>query len=295
MSANILKEEEVVRAIELQTRISREEIGKKIDETIMFFNGLLTRVGAALIIADKLNVRIGFTSNSMDEESDKLAIKDLIVGMKNINVAGRVQSVDAIKDFTRKKDGKPGKVGSMLISDETGSARVTLWNQQTSKLLTIHVGDIVGIYNAEVKPGYKSGIEINAGDKTSIKVNPEGIDASRFPSSAPTSTSVIPSKDVIPIASATEEMQFCTIKAAVTTKVGAKDFTRKDGMTGTLGKILVSDDSGSATIVFWSERMADYEQLVVGNTYQFSGIGIKLSKYSDELEFNVNKNTTITA
>ena len=283
--------DKIKKMIVTSTGMSIDAINKQIDEKIASLNGLLTPIGAALVLADKLRVKIDFDGppeGGAEAGSDFISIKELGDGMTNINVAGRVSNVYPSKDFTRKKDGKPGKVGAVVIKDATGTIRVTLWNQMTGVLPTIHDGDIIGIYNAFVKAGYQGGVEIGTSIRTNIKINPEGIDASRLPAdtSAPSSipTSI---KDV------TGARGSCTIVAKVAVKMEPKMFQKKDGTDGTIGKVIVNDDSGSATVIFWKERMKDYDELNVGSVYEFSNLGVKFNTFRNEIEFNVNKNTRI--
>ena len=86
MSQNI-SIEEVIRAIVLQAGLSREDINKKINDTIATFNGLLTPVGAALIIAAVLFVRLSLKIRSSPPQSLWHAVG---IGLMGSIVAGAV-------------------------------------------------------------------------------------------------------------------------------------------------------------------------------------------------------------
>lgn len=93
----------------------------------------------------------------------------------DISTFGRVRNVFDIRSFER--DGKEGKVGNIVISDDSGEARVAFWNEQTELLKKIKPGDIVKIENARAKQGMR-GVEIQVNKATRVAVNPEGIEVS---------------------------------------------------------------------------------------------------------------------
>lgn len=285
--------EEVIRAIVLQAGLSREDIQKKISDTIATFNGLLTPVGAALIIADKLNVKVNMNvidSGSQHESAsiDSIKIKDLIDGMKNIVVFGRVTTIFPPKTFQR-QDGRKGMVGSLLLRDATGTARVTMWDQKAGLLeSSIKEGDIIGIYNASTKIGINGKIDVNVDARATVKPKPEEIDVSQFPEDAP--VTVLTSQSIKDIK---ETTNFCNFTAKVLGKEPVKEFQKKDGTSGTLGKVKVGDEYATAFVLFWSDRMNDFESLNIGEVYDFEGLGVKKNKFSNALEFNINRITRI--
>jgi len=284
--------ESVIKTIVLQTGLSREEINKKIDATIASFNGLLTKIGAALVVADKLNVKI--QSNNGTEttvnKSDEMKIKDLVNGMKNIMVVGRVFKIYPSKNFT-KKDGHDGKVASVLIQDDTGKARVSFWDRKTELVVGLKEADIIGVYNASVKTGFNGGIDINVGDRTNVKINPDNVDKSTFAASNAATGSGSTKRSVIK--DITESTRFCSFKGTITEKFEPREFQKKDGTQGKLGKIVVKDETGIATVIFWTERMTDFDGLNEGIEYDFDGLTVKMNNFRKELEFYVNKSTRI--
>jgi replication factor A1 len=287
--------DDIVKKIMIETGLTVENVNKRIDETITSMNGLLTKIGAALVLADKLRVKIDMSSDHVPstgagtDSNQFTGIGSIVDGMRNVNIAGRVVTIYPAKEFT-KKDGNTGKVASMLVKDATGTTRVTLWDQNTRLVNNFDQGDIVGVFNATVKKGLKERLEITTSKYTGIKKNPPGIDASTIPAISDASTAPVTAliKDI------TGSMPFCTFTARVEVKTEPRTFNKKDGTTGTLGKVKVTDSSASGMIVFWTERMNDYDGLKEGDTYEFAGLGTKFNTYTNELEFNVNKTSRIT-
>lgn len=61
-------------------------------------------------------------------ERDTANIGDLFDGMKQITVEGTVDSKPPAREVTSKKDGKTHRVVDAMLSDETGSVKLVLWN-----------------------------------------------------------------------------------------------------------------------------------------------------------------------
>lgn len=77
-------------------------------------------------------------------ENEPLKIKDLKFGMKKIKLIARVVEISKPKNvYTRL--GKLSTIANAIISDETGSIQLPLWNQQ---IQAINVGDTIRVENA---------------------------------------------------------------------------------------------------------------------------------------------------
>jgi replication factor A1 len=73
-------------------------------------------------------------------------IKNLKAGMKRINLKARVLEIPKSK-MVYTRSGNMAYVSNALIADETGSIRISLWNQQ---ITIISEGDLINIKNGKV-------------------------------------------------------------------------------------------------------------------------------------------------
>ncbi|NMC07460.1 MAG: hypothetical protein GYA24_19750, partial [Candidatus Lokiarchaeota archaeon] len=279
--------EEVIRAIVSQAGLSREDIRKKIDATIASFDGLLTEVGAALIIGDKLGVKVqahqpepGSAGDATGSESPS-KIKDIIErtkqenGMKNINLYGRVVAITQPHEFL-KADGRKGAVASIILRDATGQVRVSCWDEKT-KLIDeiVKQGEIIGVYNAYSKVGKTGDVEVHIDKRGMFKPKPDGVDEASFP--AADATPAVPAAQAsgcIAIAAASESATFVGLVVKVMEKLPPRAFQKKDGTEGWIARVRVADESGSGFVVFWGDRMNDYNDLVAGEVYQFDVLAV---------------------
>jgi len=148
--------------------IEKEEVERKIEAKKAKLSGLISKEGAAQIIAAELGV--GF------EEQD-LKISELMPGMKRANVTGKVINLFPVREFER--NGRAGKVLNFFMADETGNCRVVLWDTNHIALFEkgeIKQGDVVDIKNGSMRDNeiHLSGFsEIMKSDKTIENVKTE--------------------------------------------------------------------------------------------------------------------------
>jgi len=273
--------EDIVKEIVVQAGLPRDEVMRRVDEAVTNVNGLLTKVGAALLLADKLKVNLDINGDGNDA-AEELTIKYLVAGMKNITISGKVVNIYPVNEFTR-KDGRTGKVLNMTIRDGTGSTKVAFWDGKAGEALaSIKPGNVIELVNVYSKAAYKgNGVDLNVGNKSDFHVkDDEGGDEY--------STLKMTIEDV------TDDVKYCTLEATVVKKIEPKEFNRKDGATGEVAKAYVEDDTGKATIVFWTDRIVDHEGIVEGNRYEFSDLSVKYNDFREEFEFHVNKATVIS-
>jgi replication factor A1 len=79
--------------------------------------------------------------------------------MRNVTVEGKVmEKSDAREVLSRFKD-ETYKVASAIIGDETGTIKMTLWNEQIDK---VNVDNMVKVENGYVS-SFKGEIQLNVG------------------------------------------------------------------------------------------------------------------------------------
>ena len=85
-------------------------------------------------------------NSDQEAKSNHYQIKDLRVGMKRINIRARVLEVSQPRLVTT-RFGFYANVANALITDETGTIQLPLWNKQINE---ISAGDLVQVENANV-------------------------------------------------------------------------------------------------------------------------------------------------
>lgn len=154
----------LLEKIKTKTGMTQEAIEKQIEEKMEQLSGLISKEGAAHILANELKVDLSLPQLA-------LKIRDVYAGMKAGEILGRLVKKYDIRDFQSGE--RKGKVGSFLIADETGTMRVTCWNEQTKEMESIQENDVLMIQDGTVREN-RGALEIHLNERTKITRNPEG-------------------------------------------------------------------------------------------------------------------------
>ncbi len=157
---------EIKEKIIASGKINGEELDQKVKEKINELSGLISEEGAAHIIANELGVEL------VSQTKNKLKIKEIYAGMKNITAVGKVVRKFDVHQF--QKGESMGKVCSLILGDDSGTIRVVFWNDQVDSLNDVKDEDVIEIKNAYVREN-KGNKEVHINDNSEITVNPEGV------------------------------------------------------------------------------------------------------------------------
>ncbi|MBI2128620.1 hypothetical protein HYU07_00125 [Candidatus Woesearchaeota archaeon] len=157
--------ETIIEKIKEKTNLSDNEIEDKIKEKLKHLSGLISREGAAHIVANDLGVKI------FEQVSGKLKIKNILAGMRNVETVGKITNVYELREFVSRE--RSGKVASLVIGDETGSVRIVLWNDQANNLEKIKQGDVIKIVGGYVRENFGR-LEVHINDKSRLIISPPG-------------------------------------------------------------------------------------------------------------------------
>lgn len=152
--------DQLISRISESAKISVEEIERKIEAKRARLSGLVSKEGAAQIVAAELGI-------NFDQERMKIA--ELLHGMRRANIIGKILEIYPVREFN--KNGREGKVCNMLVADESSNTKVVLWDTHHIGLIEqnkLQKGDVVEISNANVRNG-----EIHLSSFSDIKKSKE--------------------------------------------------------------------------------------------------------------------------
>ena len=142
-----LSYEEIVDKIVNEKGIPKQDIQSKVDYKLKQLSDLISKEGAAHIVANELGVKL---VNPLQKR--RMKIKDVIAGLNSADIVGRVISVYQVRSYN--KNGREGKVANFILGDETGTIRVVLWDTNHISNIesgTLKEGIVIKIKNAYVK------------------------------------------------------------------------------------------------------------------------------------------------
>ena len=86
-------------------------------------------------------------------------IKDLRNGMKRVDVEAKVVEKGDPREVTSRYKDETYKVADAVVADDTGSIKLTLWNEQIDQ---VNVNDTIKVENGYVT-SFKGEIQLNVG------------------------------------------------------------------------------------------------------------------------------------
>jgi replication factor A1 len=148
----------IIEKISKISNISIEEIERKIEAKRAKLSGLISKEGAAQVVAAELGI-------SFDNE--RLKIEELLPGMRKVNVVGKVVNIYPARTF-KTKTGDDGKVANMFLADETSNIKVVLWD--TNAIALLEKGIIKEGSSVEISNGSMRDNEIHLGSVSELKI-----------------------------------------------------------------------------------------------------------------------------
>ena len=88
-----------------------------------------------------------------------MKIKELVNGMKRVSIEGKITEKSETREVMSRFKNESYKVASVVIADETGSIKLTLWNEQIDQ---VNMDSIVKIENGYVS-SFRGEIQLNVG------------------------------------------------------------------------------------------------------------------------------------
>ncbi len=166
---------QIKERISQKADLTEGEIDQRIKAKLKQLSGLISEEGAAHILANELGVKLF-------EMGEKLQIKNILPGMRNVDVVGKVLQTYELREFKTEKHA--GKVANMLIGDDTGIIRVVMWQKQADNVNKLKEGDVIKIRGGYVRnnQGRK---EIHLSETSKLIINPPGVEVEVKPYTPP--------------------------------------------------------------------------------------------------------------
>ena len=236
---------------EILKKISKEELERRIEKKIEESSGLISREAAISIIASELNIDI----EDYEDEEFNFSIKDISEGQNNVEVTGKIVDISDVREF-RKRDGTLGRVRNITIADNTGTIRLTLWDDKVELAEDLKVGDVVRIENAYTRK-WRDRIELSSGTNFTIE-KLERYREERYPEIKETYTI----GELMPGIRA-------RVKGEVATVYEKREFKRRDGTPGKVKSFILRDDTGVVRCTLWDDRSE--VELNIGDIVEVEG------------------------
>lgn len=271
----------LVEKISKHSQLSMEEIEKKVEAKKSKLSGLISKEGAAQIVAAELGISF---------ENEILKIKELSEGLRRANVVGKITRIFPVKEYS--KNGRSGKFASFTLGDDTSNVRVVLWDSNHVSLVesgNLSQGSVIEIKGASVKNG-----EIHVSAFSDIKPSDMKFDSVKE-TAAPSAGSFSDAK----------EGSFVSVRAFIVQTFEPRFFDSKknEGEKGVLFNIVLDDGNATMRSVLFGdnikkllgvgdENLFSLDTLntkraeIIGEERLFTG-SFRMNSFSNNLEFSV--------
>ncbi len=256
--------------------ISREEIYRKLEEARRKTDGLVSDRVLLRMIAAECGVRTPEKPQIL-----RLALKDVVPGLNDVTVTGKVIAIFPSGSPHVKKGRRPA---SLLIADKGRMVRVILWDDKEELIESrkIKTGPVIRILHAYSREGYDGKVELHLGNKSRIDLNPKNIEELHYPTMKELSTR---------IGEITGTLKNVNIIGNVKKILPVSFFKRKDLSQGKVMSAICADETGETRVVVWNEKVEELEGSLKDNDLLFI-VNARVKKVSDgRFEIHVNRHT----
>ncbi|MHC1631718.1 MAG: OB-fold nucleic acid binding domain-containing protein [Methanotrichaceae archaeon] len=200
-------------------------------------------------------------------------ISEIKPDMGDINLVTKVVDPGEAREFLR-KDGSMGLVRSVILGDETGKIRLTLWNEKAEMKLV--GGESLEVINALSRERYGQ-VEIQAGSYSVIRKSDAQVNYV---------------EKITPISELKAE-SISSISGFVTGFGEVREFERDNGTVGKVANIYISDHNDRVRVTLWNDHVKLIEDLDIGTRIELIDGQVKTG-WNNELEVSCGWGTKIT-
>jgi len=232
--------------------LSREEFDRRVEETITASGDLLDEPTAAMLVVQDLG-------------RNHVKVAQVATGSTLSCFFGKVVAVSSPKEFTR-PDGTTGLVSHLLVGDETGQARVVLWDDRAMAVQEVAVGEVLEIIGKRGQAGAPEvhGLALRKADcEISCTMSPDD----RFR----------PPEEIPPL-----EVRVLSLASPAT-------FTRRNGEQGERVEAVVATADGTRRLVCWAPALL--EGTVPGQAVRIRG-ATRVTRERGE-EYHLDRNGSV--
>lgn len=159
--------DQILTKIQQEKSVSREAVEEKVKLKLNQLSNLISKEGAAHIIANEMGVRL-----FEPQKAKRFKIKELVPMLRNVEFLGKVVQIYETRSYQTEK--RSGRIGSVLLGDETGLIRVVIWDDKLiDKIPTVKEGDVIKVTSAYVKEN-NNFKELHLGSYSTVDINPAG-------------------------------------------------------------------------------------------------------------------------
>ncbi|MEM3623016.1 MAG: OB-fold nucleic acid binding domain-containing protein [Candidatus Bathyarchaeia archaeon] len=274
-------EEIIAKILSTHPEVSREEILERLEEARKKTGGLISDDVLLRMVA----VEFGVETTVDKASTHGLMFKDLVPGLSDVTVAGRVVAFFPSKTFAGRKK---GKVAGLLVADESGVLRVVLWNDKADIVESgkVRTGQIVRFSHGYTREGLGGKVELHIGEKSEVEIDPKDVEIGNYPTIAKFLTKI---KEL----SKVHKGKRVNLAGVVKELFPSSTFQRSNSTSGKLMRFIIADGTDEVAVVVWNDKVDEVEKFLKKGVKLNVVNGKVKSGLGDGLEVHVDSETYI--
>jgi len=259
--------------------LKRQEVLKMIEKKKEGAGKFFTDETAARIVASELGVEIVQKPLQLG-----ILIQDLVSGLNDVTVAGRVITVYPPQTYTR-RNWTEGKFARLLIADRSGTLRVILWDDKTGLAETgkVEQGQIIKISHGYVREGLDGKLELHVGSRGDVQISPSDVAEKTYPPITGW---------VKQVAEIKEEGGPITVEGTIATPPTVREVVTSRNEKVAVASFELRDDTGKIGVSAWRKLAEVVKDLAVGTRIKIKNAYVRKS-FADQLELTSRSFTSI--
>jgi len=252
--------------------LTHEEVLTMIENKKKAAGKFFTDETAARLVASELGVEIAREPLQLE-----ILIHDLVSGLNDVTVTGRVVMVHPPKTYIR-PDRTEGKFARLLIADKSGTLRVKLWDDKTdlAEAGKVKQGQIIRVSHGYVCEGLDGKLELHVGLRGGLQISPLDAVESRYP---PITQFV----KKIKVAEIKEEGGPVIVEGTIATTPIIREVVTSRNEKVVVASFELRDETGEIGVSVWKKLAEIVKDLTVGTRIKIRNAYVKKG-FADRLE-----------
>jgi replication factor A1 len=210
-------------------------------------------------------------------------IRELTPGLASVDVLARVAVLGQVRAFHRQGGGE-GKVADVTLIDETGSVRLSLWDDKAGILERLTPGDAILLKGAYTREGLGGSVALNVGRMGSIIINPEMDDVKNLPAYSDGATPIGGLREGFP----------ANVEGEIVEAPSERRITTRDGRELSVVSLRLRDDTGEIGVSLWNENAEKAKGLPIGARLRIRDAFVRTG-FNGDLELSTRSITKVEA
>lgn len=216
------------------------------------------------------------SEKEIEYEEKFTPIEDITPEMNDINVSGRVLDISELRTF-EKKDGSAGRVGNLLLGDNTGKIRVTLWDDKAEFLNETDFDETVEVLHAYSRENaFSQQVELNLGTRGVLRKSKKTVE---YQEKFTEISSIVPGESY-------------SVQGKISDIGELREFEKEDGTANVVANLELTDKTASIRVTLWGEQAYTIEDLDIDSEIQIIDAYAKYG-LNEEIELSVGKRSRV--